>query len=210
MNSQKPADSPATETLSNRFGSSSRYRGLLGSLRVNEPRLVSEQAVSPNLVNLQHVARNAARSIRKTPQDSRGRCGARTALATAPTGAKLFAEEIRGRQLIKAREVRGNASRVACRVISWRAIRFEGRGSGGFPWINPWTPHKSPAVSLLFSPIYIFACRWAPHTPPFELVEMLYRVPFNIRGIWYSLRVTRTNICAHIQRAVRHDLHTGV
>jgi len=61
----------------------------------------------------------------------------------------------------KAHEVRGNTNRVARRVISWRAIRSEGRGSGGFPWINPWTLHKSPAVSLLFSPIYIFACRWA-------------------------------------------------
>lgn len=55
----------------------------------------------------------------------------------------------------KARDVRGgNASRIARHVISWRAIYSEGRGSGRFPWINPWTPHKSPAVSLLFS-IYL-------------------------------------------------------
>lgn len=111
-------------------------------------------------------AKRAARSIRKTPQDSQPKW-AQTVRNCARSHErnyswKKFADRALASTTInKAREVRGNASRVARRVISWRAIRSEGRGSGGFPWINPWTPHKSPTVSLLFSPIYIFACRWA-------------------------------------------------
>lgn len=75
-------------------------------------------------MDLQRDARNAARSIRKTPQDSQPTQAARNC-ARSHAGEKKIREEIResrarARATIvnKARDVRGNASRIVRHVIS--------------------------------------------------------------------------------------------